>query len=81
MTETIYPTEAERLLMDVIQENPAFFSEGIVDWNNVRDYAIQVCAERNLTIGKKTPIQQACMANGVNRTYYYKANIAKKRFV
>lgn len=81
MTKKIFLSDAERLIIQVIRENPSVFADGIVDWNHVRDYAIQACAEHNLAQGRKSPVQHACVANGVNRTYYYKANIAKKRFI
>lgn len=81
MIENIYTTEAERKLMQLIDENPAVFAEGLVDWNHVRDYAIQTCVNHNMAQGEKTPVRRACIANNVNRTYYYKSNIAKKRFI
>ena len=81
MIEYIYLSEAEQMVMQVINENPAVFAEGLVDWNHVRDYALQRDADYFMEQRVKDPIQRACMANNVNRTYYSKANIAKKRFV
>ena len=81
MTKKIYTTEAEQMVMQVINENPAVFAEGLVDWNHVRDYALQRAADYFMEQRVKDPIQRACMANNVNRTYYSKANIAKKRFL
>lgn len=82
MTETICPTQAERLLLQVIDEHPAIFADGLVDWNHVRDYAILACVRHTIAQGKKkAAVQQACAANCVNRTYYYNNDLAKKRFV
>ena len=81
MIDNIYTTEAEQMLMQFINANPAVFAEGLVDWNHVRDYALQRDADYFIAQGVKDPIQRACMANNVNRTYYSKANIAKKRFL
>lgn len=81
MIKSIYLSEAEQMLMQLINENPAVFAEGLVDWNHMRDYAVQRAANYFMEQGVKDPIQRACMANNVNRTYYSKANIAKKRFV
>lgn len=80
MTKKFYTTEAEQMLMQFINANPAVFAEGLVDWNHVRDYALQRDADYLIAQGVKDPIQRACMANNVNRTYYSKANIAKKCF-
>ena len=77
----VYTTEAEQMLMQFINANPAVFAEGLVDWNHVRDYALQRAADYFIAQRVKDPIQRACMANNVNRTYYSKANIAKKRFL
>ena len=81
MIEYIYLTEEEQMLMQFINENPAAFANGDVNWNNLRDCALQRAANYLMEQGVKDPIQRACMANNVNRTYYSKANIAKKRFV
>ena len=81
MIDNIYTTEAEQMLMQFINENLPAFAEGLVDWNHVRDYALQRAADYFMEQRVKDPIQRACMANNVNRTYYSKANIAKKRFV
>ena len=69
------------MLIQFINENPAAFANGDLIWNNLRDYALQRAANYFMEQGVKDPIQRACMANNVNRTYYSKANIAKKRFV
>ena len=81
MIEYIYLSEAEQMVMQLINENPAAFANGDVNLNHVRDYAVQRAANYFMEQGVKDPIQRACMANNVNRTYYSKANIAKKRFV
>ena len=81
MTEKFYTTEAEQMLMQFINANLPVFAEGLVDWNHVRDYALQRAADYYMEQRVKGPIQRACMANNVNRTYYSKANIAKKRFL
>lgn len=81
MIEYIYLSEAEQMVMQLINENPAAFAEGSVVWNNLREYAVQRAANYFMEQGVKDPIQRACMANNVNRTYYSKANIAKKRFL
>ena len=81
MIEKIFLSKEEQMLIQFINENPAVFAEGLVDWNPVRDYALQRDADYFIAQGVKDPIQRACMANNVNRTYYSKANIAKKRFV
>lgn len=81
MTEKFYTTEAEQMLMQFINANLPVFAEGLVDWNHVRDYALQRAADYYMELRVKDPIQRACMANNVNRTYYSKAKIAKKRFV
>ena len=81
MIDNIYTTEAEQMLIQFINENLPAFAEGLVDWNHVRDYALQRAADYYMEQRVKGPIQRACMANNVNRTYYSKANIAKKRFL
>ena len=81
MIEYIYLSEAEQMVMQLINENPASFANGDLKLNHVRDYAVQRAANYFMEQGVKDPIQRACMANNVNRTYYSKANIAKKRFV
>ena len=81
MIEKIFLSKEEQMLIQFINENPAVFAEGLVDWNHVRDYALQRDADYFIAQGVKDPIQRACMANNVNRTYYSKANIAKKRFL
>lgn len=82
MREIIEITDAERLLMLVIDENPAVFADGFVDWSHVRDYAILACVNHNIAQGKrKAAVQQACTANNVNRTYYYNNDLVKKRFI
>ena len=81
MIEKIFLTEEEQMLIQFINENLPAFAEGLVDWNHVRDYALQRAANYFMEQGVKDPIQRACMANNVNRTYYSKANIAKKRFL
>lgn len=82
MAETIYVTKAERLLMQLIKEHPDIFANGQVNWNNMRDYAILVCVNHNMAQPDKThAVQRACDANGVNKTHFYKANIAQKRFI
>ena len=81
MIEYIYLTEEEKMLIQFINENLPAFANGDVNLNHVRDYAVQRAANYLMEQGVKDPIQRACMANNVNRTYYSKANIAKKRFV
>lgn len=82
MRQIIELTKAERLLMQVIDENPAVFADGFVDWSHVRDYAILTCVNHNIAQGKKkAAVQEACMANNVNRSYYYNNDLMKKRFV
>ena len=81
MIDNIYTTEAEQMLMQFINENLSVFANGDVDWTHMRDYALQRAAGYYMEQRVKDPIQRACMANNVNRTYYSKANIAKKRFV
>ena len=81
MIEYIYLSEAEQMVMQFINENLPAFANGDVNWNHMRDYALQRAADYFLEQRVKDPIQRACMANNVNRTYYSKANIAKKRFV
>lgn len=81
MTEKIFLTEEEQMLMQFINANLPAFANGDVNWNHVRDYALQRAADYFMEQRVKDPIQRACMANNVNRTYYSKANIAKKRFL
>ena len=81
MTEKIFLTEEEQMLMQFINANLPAFANGDVNWNHMRDYALQRAADYFMEQRVKDPIQRACMANNVNRTYYSKANIAKKRFV
>ena len=81
MIDNIYTTEAEQMLMQFINENLSAFANGDVNWNHMRDYALQRAADYFMEQRVKDPIQRACMANNVNRTYYSKANIAKKRFL
>ena len=81
MTEKIFLTEEEQMLMQFINANLPAFANGDVNWNHMRDYALQRAADYFMEQRVKNPIQRACMANNVNRTYYSKANIAKKRFV
>ena len=81
MIDNIYTTEAEQMLMQFINENLPAFANGDVNWNHMRDYALQRAADYFMEQRVKDPIQRACMANNVNRTYYSKANIAKKRFL
>ena len=81
MIEKFYTTEAEQMLMQFINENLPAFANGDVNWNHIRDYALQRAADYFMEQRVKDPIQRACMANNVNRTYYSKANIAKKRFL
>ena len=81
MIKNFYTTEAEQMLMQFINENLSAFANGDVNWNHMRDYALQRAADYFMEQRVKDPIQRACMANNVNRTYYSKANIAKKRFV
>ena len=69
------------MLMQFINANLPAFANGDVNWNHMRDYALQRAADYFMEQRVKDPIQRACMANNVNRTYYSKANIAKKRFV
>lgn len=80
MTEKIFLTEEEQMLMQFINANLPAFANGDVNWNHMRDYALQRAADYFMEQRVKDPIQRACMANNVNRTYYSKANIAKKRF-
>ena len=68
------------MLMQFINANLPAFANGDVNWNHMRDYALQRAADYFMEQRVKDPIQRACMANNVNRTYYSKANIAKKRF-
>ena len=81
MIENIYLSEEEQMLMQFINENLPAFANGDVNWNHMRDYALQRAADYFMEQRVKDPIQRACMANNVNRTYYSKANIAKKRFL
>ena len=81
MTEKIFLTEEEQMLMQFINANLPAFANGDVNWNHMRDYALQRAADYYMEQRVKDPIQRACMANNVNRTYYSKANIAKKRFL
>ena len=81
MIEKIFLTEEEQMLMQFINANLPAFANGDVNWNHMRDYALQRAADYFMEQRVKDPIQRACMANNVNRTYYSKANIAKKRFV
>lgn len=81
MTEKIFLTEEEQMLMQFINANLPAFANGDVNWNHMRDYALQRAADYFMEQRVKDPIQRACMANNVNRTYYSKANIAKKRFL
>ena len=81
MIEKIFLTEEEQMLIQFINENLPAFANGDVNWNHMRDYALQRAADYFMEQRVKDPIQRACMANNVNRTYYSKANIAKKRFV
>ena len=81
MTKKVFISEAEQMLMQFINENLPAFANGDVNWNHVRDYALQRAADYYMEQRVKGPIQRACMANNVNRTYYSKANIAKKRFL
>ena len=81
MIEKIFLSEEEQMLIQFINENLPAFANGDLIWNNLRDYALQRAANYFMEQGVKDPIQRACMANNVNRTYYSKANIAKKRFV
>ena len=69
------------MLIQFINENLPAFANGAVTLNHVRDYALQRAADYFMEQRVKDSIQRACMANNVNRTYYSKANIAKKRFV
>lgn len=80
MIEKIFLSEEEQMLIQFINANPAVFANGDVNWNHMRDYALQRAADYFMEQRVKDPIQRACMANNVNRTYYSKANIAKKRF-
>ena len=81
MIEKIFLSEEEQMLIQFINANPAAFANGDVNWNHMRDYALQRAADYFMEQRVKDPIQRACMANNVNRTYYSKANIAKKRFL
>ena len=81
MIENIYLSEEEQMLMQFMNENLPAFANGDVNWNHMRDYALQRAADYFMEQRVKDPIQRACMANNVNRTYYSKANIAKKRFL
>ena len=81
MIEKIFLTEEEQMLIQFINENLPAFVNGDVNWNHMRDYALQRAADYFMEQRVKDPIQRACMANNVNRTYYSKANIAKKRFL
>ena len=81
MIENIYLSEEEQMLMQFINANLPAFANGDVNWNHMRDYALQRAADYFMEQRVKDPIQRACMANNVNRTYYSKANIAKKRFL
>lgn len=82
MKDIIETTDAERLLMQVIDANPAVFAEGFVDWSHVRDYAILACVNHNLAQeDNKSSVLRACLANNVNRTYYYNNDLMKKRFI
>ena len=81
MIEKIFLTEEEQMLIQFINENLPAFANGDVNWNHMRDYALQRAADYFMEQRVKGPIQRACMANNVNRTYYSKANIAKKRFL
>ena len=81
MIEKIFLTEEEQMLMQFINENLPAFANGDVNWNHMRDYALQRAADYYMEQRVKGPIQRACMANNVNRTYYSKANIAKKSFL
>ena len=81
MIEKIFLTEEEQMLMQFINANLPAFANGDVNWNHMRDYALQRAADYFMEQRVKDPIQRACMANNVNRTYYSKANIAKKRFL
>ena len=81
MIEKIFLTEEEQMLIQFINENLPAFANGDINWNHMRDYALQRAADYYMEQRVKDPIQRACMANNVNRTYYSKANIAKKRFL
>ena len=81
MIEKIFLSKEEQMLMQFINANLPAFANGDVNWNHMRDYALQRAADYFMEQRVKGPIQRACMANNVNRTYYSKANIAKKRFV
>ena len=81
MIEKIFLSEEEQMLIQFINENLSAFANGDVNWNHMRDYALQRAADYFMEQRVKDPIQRACMANNVNRTYYSKANIAKKRFL
>ena len=81
MIEKIFLTEEEQMLMQFINANLPAFANGDVNWNHMRDYALQRAADYFMEQRVKDPIQRACMTNNVNRTYYSKANIAKKRFL
>lgn len=81
MIEKIFLSEEEQMLIQFINANLPAFANGDVNWNHMRDYALQRAADYFMEQRVKDPIQRACMANNVNRTYYSKANIAKKRFL
>ena len=78
MSNIIYLTQSESLLARIVRENIDLLAEGNINWDNIRDYAIQCCAEHNLH--QKAAIRHACQANSVDRTHYYRAHIAQKRF-
>ena len=63
MIEKIFLSKEEQMLMQFINANLPAFANGDVNWNHMRDYALQRAADYFMEQRVKDPIQRACMAN------------------